>query len=166
MKKVIGALLALAGLAALPAQAQVVCTGGDTVAATSARVCWTNATTDTAGVELPATGVGSLKLTRLQHIRMASIAADCDFAAPAEPIETKEFAPTVGGFLYENLLNGRHCFRARHVNNEGLLSDWSPVAYKNIAAPKPPGKPRPPSLSVDQTPTFVNPAASEDEEFE
>jgi hypothetical protein len=141
------------------ARAQVMCNGGgDPVAQNAARVCWTNATTDTAGVSLPATGVGSLKTTRLQRAHMATATTSCDFAAPADPLETKDFAPTVGGYLYENLPDGRHCFRARHVNNEGIMSDWSAVVWKAIVAPRPPGKPNAPTVTVDSNPTPLNPA--------
>lgn len=152
MKKFLS--LAILALASFAAQGQVVCTGGgDPVANNAAKACWTNATTDVAGTPLPATGVGSIKTTRLQHVRMATVTTSCDFAAPADPMETKDFAPTVGGFLFENLADGRHCFRARHINNEGIMSDWSPIVYKNISAPKPPGKPQAPSLSVDTNPS-------------
>lgn len=135
------------------ANAQVFCTQGDVVPVNAAKVCWTNATTDVSGVTLPATGVGSLKTTRLQHIRMGTIALGCDFAAPADPIETKDFPPTTGGFYFENLADGKHCFRARHINNEGLMSDWSAVVSKNVTAPKPPGKPNAPSVTVDYAPS-------------
>lgn len=156
--------LGVLALASFGAGAQVVCNGGDPVPLNAAKACWTNATSDVSGTPLPATGVGSLKTTRLQRIRMATAATSCDFAAPADPMETKDFAPTVGGFLFENLADGRHCFRARHINNEGIMSDWSPTVYKNITAPKPPGKPNAPSLTVDAVPGSLQDTT--DEEFE
>lgn len=161
MKKMIG--LMMLALASFGASAQVVCNGGDPVPLNAARTCWVNATTDVSGTPLPATGVGSLKTTRLQHIRMATVATSCDFAAPADPLDSRDFAPTVGGFLYENLADGRHCFRVRHINNEGIMSDWSATVYKNISAPKPPGKPMAPSLTVDAAPGSLQDTSIEEE---
>lgn len=149
MNKRLGVLLGALALGALVlvgynAHAQqLACNGTDVVAADAAGLCWTNATTDINGVTLPATGVGSLKTTRIQRARMATPTSSCDFAAPADAIETKDFAPTTTNYQFTALADGRHCFRIRHVNNEGLLSDWTAAVYKVTV--RPPAKPKPPS---------------------
>jgi hypothetical protein len=36
-----------------------------------------------------------------------------------------------------NLEPGTYCFRAKHVNTYGEVSDWTPVVTRTFAAPKP-----------------------------
>ena len=116
------------------------------VAPTAARITWTNATQDVNGVQLPATGPGALTQTRIQRSFGASCLTNFGTAA-----QTLNVTPDVLSVLFENLEPGRHCFRARHVSRDAadaeLLSDWTAVVSKVIAAPV--GRARPPVITIE-----------------
>ena len=112
----------LAGLAwSTPAQAQ-------TVAADAARVSWANATLLVDGAPVPATGDNAIKESQVQR---SVCNADGTFGTNLQQINVP---PTILSVLFENLPAAKHCFRARHVNNAGLMSNWSGVASKTTIA--------------------------------
>lgn len=116
----------LAGLAwSTPAQAQ-------TVAVDAAKVTWVNATLLTDGSPVPATGDNAIKETQVQR---SVCNADGTFGTNLQQINVP---PTILLVLFENLPPAKHCFRARHANNAGLMSNWSVVVSKTTVAPPPP----------------------------
>ena len=147
MKKIIAVALFLLSA---PAMAQMTCPPQSTVPKDAALLCWTNATSDVNGNPIPAPPAdGSLKTTRIQHIYMNPVTLPCDFAAPAEPIQTINVTPDVGSYYFPaGLKVGRHCFRIRHINTKDVMSDWSAIVEKQVA-PVLIGKPRPPTVTVD-----------------
>jgi hypothetical protein len=131
VKKYLGAAAAAHALLALLALLAPVAQAGE------ALVSWQNATTDTTGVALPATGPDALAETR---VAIGSCSSAGVFGTQIGSVSTVP-APVLS-ILFQNLADGVYCFRARHATNAGVLSDWSAVVSKTIiTAPK---KPRPP----------------------
>lgn len=102
-----------------------------------ALVSWQNATLDTAGQPLPATGPDALAETR---VAIGTCSAPGVFGSNIGGVSAVLAAVT--SLLFENLVDGSYCFRARHGTNAGVFSDWSVVVSKTITTP--PKKPRPP----------------------
>lgn len=93
---------------------------------------WTNATTNTDGSAIPATGAGSLTETRITYgtcnaakTAVVTVLGTVTAPAPGTTIPTPNLAP------------GIYCGFGQHVNTFGVLSDPSGVASKEIIAPKP-----------------------------
>jgi hypothetical protein len=131
----------LAGLAwSTPAQAQ-------TVAVDAAKVTWVNATTlvpvapATIGAPIPATGNDAIKETQVQR---GACNADGTFGVVQQQINVP---PTSLSVLFANLPPAKYCFRARHVTNTLVNSNWSGVGSKTTVAPAPP-KTAPPTITV------------------
>lgn len=136
-----GRLLAVATLLCLlmlclPADAQ-------TVAVDAAKVSWVNATQMSDGSPIPAAGDNALKETQVQR---GACNADGTFGVVQQQVNV---LPTVLFVLFENLPPAKYCFRARHVTNGLLNSNWSAVASKTTLAPPPPTqKTRPPVITI------------------
>ena len=89
---------------------------------------WTNATQNTDGSAIPATGAGSLVSTTVEY-------GTCNGNAFGTKIGEVTSAGT--GAVTPNLGPGRYCARAFHTNTYGEVSDPSAVGIKVIASPKP-----------------------------
>lgn len=129
-------LLVYLALAAAPALAQA-------VAPDAARVTWTNATELVTGAPIPASGPESIVTNRVQR----ALCGTGDAFGSVQ--ETLNVPSTVNALLFENLPPGRYCFRARHVQENGGLSDWSAIARKTIEVPAPALPKRPLSISIE-----------------
>lgn len=107
--------------------------------AKAANVSWVNATQNTDGTPIPATGDEALKHTEIQW-------GLCDAAGlfPATPAGSHiVLEPTIAD-LVSGLNAGTWCFRARHQNFGGVNSNFSATVQKIITI----GKPKPPVISV------------------
>ena len=95
-------------------------------------VNWQNATTNTDGSAIPASGPGSLTETRIEY-------GTCNAArtAIASVLGTITVPGTATTAQSPDLGPGVYCARAQHVNTYGVASDWSNVASREILAPKP-----------------------------
>lgn len=96
-----------------------------------ATVSWQNATTNTDGSAIPASGPGSIANTRIEW-------GTC---GPGDSFGTKVGDKLVAGTVTtgqsDDLPVGRWCLRAVHINTYGVESDPSAVGVKVVAAPKP-----------------------------
>lgn len=104
-----------------------------TVAATFT-VTWDNATQNTDGSNIPATGPGSIVSTRIEHGTCNGTAfgtkqGEWVVQGQGESSPTPDLAP------------GAHCLRAYHRNTYGNESGPTPAVQKVVAAPTP----KPPS---------------------
>lgn len=93
---------------------------------------WQNATTNTDGTAIPASGPGSLQSTRIEYgtcnaarTAIVSVLGEVTASGSASTAQTPNLAP------------GIWCARAFHVNTFGVSSDASNVASREILAPKP-----------------------------
>lgn len=93
---------------------------------------WTNATQNTDGTPIPATGPGSISETRVTY-------GTCNATktAIATVLGTVTTTGTGTSGVTPNLAPGIYCGSAQHVNTFGLLSVPSNVASKEILAPTP-----------------------------
>jgi hypothetical protein len=96
-----------------------------------ATASWTNATKNTDGTDIPASGAGSLVSTTVEW---ATCGAGDTFGTKAGEVVTASPGTTR---QTPDLLPGRWCFRAFHTNTYGSTSDPTPVVVKVVAAPKP-----------------------------
>ena len=144
MRAFIFAMLMLLAVIARDAQAQ-------TVAPDAAHISWMNATQDTAGNTLPASGPGSIRQTRIQR------SFNCTASSFGTAVETLNVLASVNSVLFENLPAGKWCYRARHVQNAPVAGDpdifsaWSATLSKvSNPAPPPAGPPTAPiSITVE-----------------
>lgn len=125
------------------AQAQQVCPPTGTIPTNAALLCWTNATQNVDGSAIPATGLLALKSTQIQRAMVAA-AVTCDFTTITE---TLSVTPDVNKVYLENLPAGKHCFRARHYNNENTASAFSATVSKTSVAPAL-AKPKPLTITI------------------
>jgi hypothetical protein len=138
-------VVALLVFAVAKAQAQdVTCPPGQPISGNAALLCWTNATVDVDDQPLPPSGPGSLKQTRVQRVNVA-VAATCTWGTTAAP-ENFDVTPDVTMMFFENLAQGKWCFRLRHVNNEDVVSDWTAAVSKVVV--KPIGKSKQPTVTI------------------
>lgn len=98
--------------------------------AATASLTWTNATKNTDGSNIPATGPGSLTSTLIEY-------GSCSGGAFGTKAGEVVVAGTVTNTTVPGLEPGTYCFRAKHINTYGEMSDWSAVVSKTYAAPKP-----------------------------
>lgn len=109
-----------------------------------ANLSWTNATTNTNGTAIPATGAGSLTRTTVDYGTCGAGGAfgtkqgEIFVAAPAN-------TATVSMVVIQ-----QYCFRAWHTNTFGNTSGFSNVATKNNPAPTP-GPPNSLTVAADLT---------------
>lgn len=109
------------------------CVASIALAAGALTANWTNATTNTDGTAIPATGAGSLAKSIVEY---GPCNATKDTVMP--PLSTVEVAGTIlTATTPANLAPGTWCAHVRHENTYGSLSDWSDVASKVVVAPKP-----------------------------
>lgn len=95
---------------------------------------WTNATENTDGSLIEETGPTALTETVIQW-------SACDASTPSvqPPVEEMTVPPTVTEVVIDTG-TGYFCFHAKHVNESGMISDWSGVAQKEVfSTPLPPG---------------------------
>lgn len=96
-----------------------------------ATATWTNATQNTDGTAIPATGDGSLTSTTVEW-------SSC---GPGDTFTTVAGSKTVAASLTTlqtpNLAPGRWCFRAFHTNSYGINSDAIGPVVKVVDPPKP-----------------------------
>lgn len=96
-----------------------------------AHVSWTNATQNTDGSAIPASGPGSL----------VSTTTEWSSCGPGDTFTTKAGELTVPKSQTAadtpDLAVGRWCLRAYHTNTYGVNSDPSGTGVKVVAAPKP-----------------------------
>lgn len=97
-------------------------------------VTWTNATQNTDGTAIPATGPGSIANTRVEY-------GTCNGTAFGTKVGEVVVAGSATTTPTPNLAPGTYCGRAIHINTYGEESAPSNVATKTINAPVP----RPPS---------------------
>lgn len=111
--------------------------------AADANLTWVNATQNTDGSDIPATGDNALKDTRIKYgtcnaAKTAVATQEGSLVIVAAPGQAR----TITG-----LADKEYCFQARHSNNGGQLSDFSGAVSKDYTPPL--RKPRPPgSISV------------------
>lgn len=95
---------------------------------------WTNATENTDGTPIEATGPTALVSTVIEW-------SMCDPETSMVQVPLQEV--TVPASVTTHVIatgSGTFCFRAKHVNEAGESSDWSNVAVKTVnATPLPPG---------------------------
>jgi hypothetical protein len=91
---------------------------------------WTNATQNTDGSAIPATGPGSITQTTLQY-------GTCNGADFLGLIGEVQAAGTATSQSLPDLGPGTYCFRAKHTNTFGNSSAYSNVMTKTVAAPVP-----------------------------
>ena len=126
-----------------PAFGQQVCPPTGTIPTNAALLCWTNATQNVDGSAIPATGLLALKSTQIQRAMVAATVT-CAFTTITE---TLSVTPDVNKVYLENLPAGKHCFRARHYNNENTASAFSATVSKTSVAPAP-AKPKPLTITI------------------
>jgi hypothetical protein len=120
------------------------------VATDAAKLTWTNATQNTDGTPIPATGDKALGSVRIQR----SVVSTCDAAAGpfGTPAEVLNIAVPATTATFANLTPaGKHCFRAASVLVDGTLGPWSAVLTKLIVIPPPPTPPKakPPTITIE-----------------
>lgn len=92
---------------------------------------WQNATQNTDGTAIPATGDAALDVTVLSY-------SECDPGDVLKPIRTTlEVPATVLGFTVEMTTPGDFCFAAYHRNVAGTWSALSNVAKKTVVGVPP-----------------------------
>lgn len=92
---------------------------------------WQNATTNTDGSAIPATGPGSVT-TRIEYGTCnAARTAIVTVLGTLTPAQGATTAPT------PDLPPGIYCARAQHVNSFGVASVFSAVASREVLAPQP-----------------------------
>lgn len=92
---------------------------------------WTNATQNTDGTAIPATGAGSLTSTTMEW----SVCGTGDtFTTALGQVTVPANLLTA---VTPDLGPGRFCFRAFHTNSYGVASDPSGVVVKVVSPPKP-----------------------------
>jgi hypothetical protein len=101
--------------------------------AVALNVSWTNATTNTDGSAIPATGPGSLTNTIFEYgpcnanrTALASVTATITVPAPATQ---PNLPPDIGP--------GTWCGHVRHTNTYGEMSTWSAIGVRTCANPVP-----------------------------
>lgn len=97
-------------------------------------VSWVNATLNTDGTTIPASGPGALASTEIQWGLCTAISPLTFPAAPAGTLSVPFPGTTV---IVPGLAPGDWCFRARHVTTDGIFSAWSGLKLKNVPVPKP-----------------------------
>ncbi|MGE0294723.1 MAG: hypothetical protein AB7P97_20420 [Hyphomonadaceae bacterium] len=104
---------------------------GTFAAAAVLTVSWQNATTNTDGTAIPATGDGSVT-TRVEY-------GTCNAARDAIVTVLGTLAPAQGATTAPtpDLPPGMYCARAQHVNSYGVASVFTAVATRTVAAPQP-----------------------------
>lgn len=107
-----------------------------------ALISWENAILEVDGTPIPAIGPDSLKETSVQR---SICSATGTFGTSLQEITV----PVVGGplsVLFQALPdNTVQCFRARHMTEAGVFSNWTvSVVSKTITPPVVPKKPKPP----------------------
>jgi hypothetical protein len=128
------------------AEAQQACPPTGTIPNYNALVCWTNATQDSLGAPLPATGPGSLTGTRLQRSWVASVTGSCGWDTTLNKVQNFDVLPTVTTMYFENLPIGKYCYRALHNAEAVPDSAWSAVVTKY--SPGPTQKSKPPGVAI------------------
>jgi hypothetical protein len=108
----------------------------------TATVHWTNATQNTDGSSIPASGAGSLVSTRVEYGSCSGTA----FGTKAGEVTAN--APATSAVI--TLGPGTYCFRAFSRNTYGSESAASGVATKTIQAPTP----SPPTLTTIDTAAY------------
>lgn len=98
--------------------------------AATASLTWTNATKNTDGSNIPATGPGSLASTTVEY-------GSCSGSNFGAKIGEVVVAGTIINATVPGLEPGTYCFRAKHTNTYGESSDWTAAVSKTYAAPKP-----------------------------
>jgi hypothetical protein len=95
---------------------------------------WTNATENTDGTPIEATGPTALKETVIQW-------SACDASTPSvQPPAEEVIVPPTATEVVIATGSGYFCFQGKHVNEAGEVSDWSNVAQKEVfSTPLPPG---------------------------
>lgn len=93
---------------------------------------WQNATTNTDGSAIPASGPGSIQTTRIEYgtcnaarTAIVSVLGEINATGADRSAQSPDLAP------------GVWCARGFHVNTFGVSSDPSNVATREILAPKP-----------------------------
>jgi len=129
----------LLALFAFTAQAQV--------ASNSAKLTWVNATTfvpvapATVGDPLPTTGPEAIITTRIER---SICNADGTFGTV---LETLNVPITILTAQFDNLAAAVQCFHVRHIQTNGGMSAWSPIAKKITTLPAL-AKPKPPVITI------------------
>lgn len=101
--------------------------------AATLNVSWTNATTNTDGTAIPASGPGSLTNTVFEY-GPCSPARD---AIVGTPVVVTVPAPATSPALPPNIGPGTWCGRVRHTNTYGEESAWTGMAVEVVDAPVP-----------------------------
>lgn len=106
-------------------------------------LCWSNATQNTDGTPIPATGPDALKQTRVQRAQVATTAT-CSFSTVTE---TLNVTPDVTRMFFQNMPTFKHCFRLKHIAEDNEESAFTGTLSKNTS---PPPSPRPggPTITI------------------
>jgi hypothetical protein len=112
-----------------------------TVPSNGACLTWTNATLNTDGSPIPATGDGSLATT---EIRGGTCTAT---GAPSSSSILLDVPASMSSAYFATRPLGWQCFSVRHVTAGGVFGAWSSWARKELTAP-PDAKPRGPAVTV------------------
>lgn len=91
---------------------------------------WTNATQNTDGSAIPASGAGSLVSTRVEIGSCSGVAFGTKSGEQTASMPTTKT-------VFVNLAPGTYCIRAFHKNTYGMESVASAIASKTIAPPTP-----------------------------
>lgn len=95
---------------------------------------WTNATQNVDGTDIPPTGPDALASTTIEWSR-----CDPETSMVQVPFEIEVVTPDITEKTITTG-SGTFCFRAKHTNEAGASSDFTPVVVKVInAIPMPPG---------------------------
>lgn len=122
------------------------CPPTGTIAKNAALLCWTNATQDTDGNALPATGDGSLTQTRVQRAFVLSPTGACAWNTTTNEVQNFDVTPDVTRMFFENMKPGKWCFRLRHSALNVPDSVWTSPVSKVV--PKPAAASGAPTVTV------------------